>query len=164
MKRLGTSGGVARERLLRTRDIMKRVLPAADVRNYEHRIEDLILPDPDDRHVLAAAIEAGAEAIIGFNLRDFPSAALVPHGIAARHPDEFLCTLHADDRAAVAAVVQAARQNLSRSAPSLQAYLDTLENQGLPGLAARLKRQRLDAGDLRVPEAGDLTDQVSPRD
>jgi hypothetical protein len=51
---------------------MKRVLPEADIRGYEHRIASLVLPDPSDRHVLAAAIEAGAETILTFNVRHFP--------------------------------------------------------------------------------------------
>ena len=52
---------------------MKRVLPEADMRGYEHRIDGLVLPDPADRHVLAAAIEAGAGVILRFNLKDFPT-------------------------------------------------------------------------------------------
>ena len=41
-----------RERLVRTRDIMRRVLPGADVRGYEDRFASLPLPDGGDRHVL----------------------------------------------------------------------------------------------------------------
>jgi hypothetical protein len=43
-----------------TLDLMKAALPDADVQNYERHISGLSLPDPDDRHVLAAAIEAPA--------------------------------------------------------------------------------------------------------
>lgn len=50
--------------------------------DYEDLIDSLALPDPDDRHVLAAAIRAGAQTIITFNLKDFPKAALV--GISER--------------------------------------------------------------------------------
>ncbi len=46
-----------------------------------------------DRHVLAAAVEAGAEVIVTFNLRHFPETACKPHGIEAQHPDEFLLVL-----------------------------------------------------------------------
>src|SRR4051794_26922548 len=49
------TGRVEPQRLIRTRDIMKRVLPDADVRGYQHRIAGLALPDDGDRHVLAAA-------------------------------------------------------------------------------------------------------------
>jgi hypothetical protein len=55
------------------------------VGGYEHRIDDLDLPDENDRHVLAAALECGAHIILTFNLRHFPPAAL-PTGIAAVTP------------------------------------------------------------------------------
>ena len=50
----------------------------------------LTLPDLDDRHVLAAAIAGRADVIVTKNLKDFPPAALQPHGIEAQHPDTFL--------------------------------------------------------------------------
>lgn len=62
-----------RRKLLRVRELMNRVLPAADVRGYERHVETINLPDPDDRHVVAAAIEAGARTILTRNLRDFPA-------------------------------------------------------------------------------------------
>jgi predicted nucleic acid-binding protein len=46
------------------------------VGNYESLISSLSLPDPDDRHVLAAAIRARADVIVTFNLKDFPAEAL----------------------------------------------------------------------------------------
>ncbi|MEI6176865.1 MAG: PIN domain-containing protein [Verrucomicrobiota bacterium] len=49
--------------------------------------------DEKDRHVVQAALRAGAEVIVTFNLRDFPSPALEPIHIFARHPSEFLLTL-----------------------------------------------------------------------
>lgn len=139
---LCADGRAARERLLRTRDIMKRVLPEADVGGYEHRIAELTLPDPDDRHVLAAAIEAGADVILGFNLRDFPPEALAPHGILAEDADAFLCTPHATDPDAIVAVVDAARLNLSRTAPSAEQFARVLERQRLVNFATRLRSRR----------------------
>jgi hypothetical protein len=53
---------------------MDAALPGAMVEHFEHRIPGLTLPDADDRHVLAAAIEAGADVIVTFNTRDFPPA------------------------------------------------------------------------------------------
>ena len=63
---------VRRADLRRTRQLMERALPDARVKGYEHRLPDLTLPDPDDRHVLAAAIEVDATYIVTFNLKDFP--------------------------------------------------------------------------------------------
>lgn len=59
------------ERLIATRDRMKAVLPDADVTDYRHLIPELRLPDPDDRHVLAAAIAGTAPYIIPGTSRTF---------------------------------------------------------------------------------------------
>jgi hypothetical protein len=139
IRNLVASGRQTRDRLLRTRDLMRRVLPDADVRGYEPRIASLELPDPDDRHVLAAAIECGAEVILTFNLKHFPADSLAPFGIIARNPDDFLCELHAADAEAIEAVVDAARQNLSKTEPSKAEFIDALERQTLVKLASLLR-------------------------
>jgi hypothetical protein len=60
-----------RAKLERTRQLMDKAAPDALVRGYEHLIPGLALPDPNDRHVLAAAIRAGASVIVTCNLADF---------------------------------------------------------------------------------------------
>lgn len=77
----------------RTRRLMVDALPDPLVRNYARLIVGLHLPDPEDRHVLAAAIRAGAQTIVTFNLKDFPEPALAGYDIVAQHPDEFLLRL-----------------------------------------------------------------------
>ncbi|MDQ2804914.1 MAG: PIN domain-containing protein, partial [Pseudomonadota bacterium] len=99
----------------------------------------LVLPDPDDRHVVAAALAAGAGTILTMNLRDFPASALAARGVQAVHPDVFLCDLHGADPELLRASTEAAHANLSRSTPSFADYLDALERQGLPALAERLR-------------------------
>src|SRR4051794_30457659 len=64
------------ESLARCRELMDRHVPDSLVTDYEPLIPTLILPDPDDRHVLAAAIHAQAELIVTFNLGDFPASVL----------------------------------------------------------------------------------------
>ncbi len=54
------------------------------------RFAGLVQPDPDDRHVLAAAIAGHADAIVTFNPKDLPADALDPHLIEAIHPDDFV--------------------------------------------------------------------------
>ena len=49
---------------------------------YHGLIPSLQLPDPDDRHVLAAAIVGRCDVIVTQNIQDFPEAALAPYGIA----------------------------------------------------------------------------------
>ena len=139
IRNLAVAGIADRARLLRTRDIMKRVLPGADVTGYEARIDDLSLPDADDRHVLAAAITGGAGVILTFNTKHFPAWALAPFGIVCRDPDGFLCELYDLDPEAVLATADAARLNLSRTAPDQEAFLEAIARQRLTGFAERLR-------------------------
>ncbi len=69
---------------------MQEAFPEALVTGYEPLIEALVLPDPDDRHVLAAAIRCGAQHIVTENLADFPDHALKAFSIRAIDADEFL--------------------------------------------------------------------------
>jgi hypothetical protein len=80
-------------RLNALRDAMDERIDDAVITGYSHLIETLTLPDPNDRHVLAAAIAGGADAIVTHNLRDFPDAVLARHNIRAVHPDRFLRSL-----------------------------------------------------------------------
>ncbi|MGO8955047.1 MAG: hypothetical protein ACLP1W_14895 [Rhodomicrobium sp.] len=53
---------------------MDKALPYAAVDGFHARIGELTLPDPNDRHVLAAAIHS--DIIVTSNLSDFPANAL----------------------------------------------------------------------------------------
>lgn len=76
--------------LLRTRELMDAHVYDAKVENYEHLIEHIQLPDPNDRHVVAAAIKANADAIVTYNLKDFPADYLLQNfNLEVIHPDDF---------------------------------------------------------------------------
>lgn len=62
----------------------------ARVHGWESLVPALELPDPDDRHVLAAAIRGGADAIVTSNVRHFPATVLAGHGLECIPPDAFL--------------------------------------------------------------------------
>ena len=78
------------EQLAGTRRLMERAVPDSVVTGYEPLVEQLALPDPGDRHVLAAAIHCRASRIVTFTLRDFPAPALAPYDIEALYPDRFV--------------------------------------------------------------------------
>jgi hypothetical protein len=84
---------LTRERLARTRCLMDAAVRDCLVTGYADLVDSLTLPDPDNRHVLAAAIRGGAEVIVTFNLGDFPANALTNFGIEARHPYQFIARL-----------------------------------------------------------------------
>lgn len=69
--------------LARTRRLMDQAAPDCLVTGHETLIDQLRLPDPDDRHVLAAAIHCRARLIVTFNVNDFPPTALEPYGVEA---------------------------------------------------------------------------------
>lgn len=126
-------------RLERTRDLMNRAVRDVLVNDYAPLIDALTLPDPDDRHVLAAAIRSGAQVFVTFNLRDFPAAALEPYGIEAKHPDAFILdTVDLAPAAVASAVVDQARA-LRNPPTSVADLLETLAACGLTRSVGRLK-------------------------
>jgi hypothetical protein len=98
--------------------------------------------DPDDRHVLAAAIRCGASVIVTFNQADFPRAALEPFGIEAQHPDQFAEFLFDLDPAAVVAAAQRQRSKLKAPTMDVDRFLNNLLKQGLVQTTKSLAKYR----------------------
>ncbi|HLA63034.1 MAG TPA: PIN domain-containing protein [Rhodothermales bacterium] len=107
--------------------------PEALTSGYAHLLP-AVTNDLKDRHVLAAAIHAGADVILTFNLKDFPDEALAPWGIAARHPQDYLLTLYEMDGKQVVSRVAAiaAKRGLSQEDVLLRL------GKSLPAFATRL--------------------------
>ena len=122
---------LARAQLDRTSDLMDRAIPDGLVDGYEELIKGLTLPDPDDRHVLAAAIRCGASVIVTFNQRDFPAELLASYGMESQHSDEFGDNLFDLDAAAVVAAAQRQRAQLKNPPIDVDRYLEILFRQGL---------------------------------
>jgi len=103
--------------------------------------------DPKDRHVLAAAVRAGASVIVTLNLRDFAVDALEPFGVVAQSPDDFLLRLYEVDPEAVMSLLS--RQAASYVTPprSIDEVLNRLYSVA-PTFATfvALVRQDTDAG------------------
>lgn len=127
------------DKIMRTRALMLAHVDDAMVTDYEHLIDTLTLPDPKDRHVLAAAIHGGATIIVSANVRDFPATALVAYDIMALPPDEFICSLLADDAQAVIAALSADRASLKNPPMTTDSYLAALERAGLVETVAVLR-------------------------
>lgn len=125
--------------LQRTRELMEAAVPGAVVEEFEHRIPELTLPDPDDRHVLAAAIEAKADVLITFNTKDFPRPIVDQFGIEVMDPDAFVLDLLGRYPGQVYAAARAQRSNLTKPLRVVSDYLDDLARGGLRQTADALR-------------------------
>lgn len=130
---------LTREKVERTREKMDMHVRDCLVTGYEDLIDGLQLPDPKDRHVLAAAIRANAQTIVTFNLSDFPTQSLAKYGIEVQHPDEFLRHLSDLVPGKFLRVVHETRLSLKNPPKNPEEYLTILEQQSLPQTVAYLK-------------------------
>lgn len=128
------------EQLQRTRNLMNAHVLDSLVAGFEPLIPNITLPDPDDRHVLAAAIHCGADVIVTFNLKDFPDDVLQPYGIRAQHPDAFLTDQLQVESSVFCAAVNRHRASLKNPRKTVAEYLQTLEAQGLAQTASGLRQ------------------------
>jgi hypothetical protein len=133
------NGEITPDQLTRTRELMEKAIPDCLITGYSHLVSSLTLPDPDDRHVLAAAIVAHADVIVTFNLKDFPQQELVKYNIEPIHPDAFAMAQIGLSRPKVCEAVQKQRASLKNPPKSVAEFLDDLERQGLPQTAAELR-------------------------
>lgn len=104
----------------------RAVFPRGLVRDHPEIEARLLLPDPNDRHVLATAIASGADAIVTFNAQDFPGHALAAEGVTRRDPDGFLWELqsrHPEVMAAIGEGVRAKAEAISGQPVALKSLL-----------------------------------------
>lgn len=133
---------ITRAQAERIRDLMNAHVEDSIVTGFERLIPKLNLPDPDDRHVLAAAIKCRADLILTYNLTDFPDPVLNQYGLRAIHPDEFLFTQLEVDPAAVCLSANRHRQSLKKPVMDSTAFLIVLERHGLTRTVALLQKYK----------------------
>lgn len=127
------------EKLEHTIALMNEAVPDALVENYEGLIDSLVLPDQNDRHVLAAAIKCQADVIVTNNLRDFPTGVTKIYDIDIQTPDEFLGHLFDLNEIVFCRAVRLQRERLKNPPYSAEDLLDTFYRQGLPIVVNKLK-------------------------
>lgn len=128
---------LTRMQLEKTRDVMNQAFPDAAVQGFEPIIPTLVLPDPDDRHVLAAAIHANL--IITLNLKDFPSAVLISFGIEALPPDDFVDYVFDLDEDEACAAIAKMRSRLRAPSMTPEEFIESIEILSMPLTASRLQ-------------------------
>jgi hypothetical protein len=127
------------ERLTRTRNLMRSVIDDCLVSGHEGLADHLDLPDPDDRHVVAAALRCSAQTIVTVNLKDFPADLLAPLDIEAQHPDTFVLDLLDLAPGLVLSVIKAQADSLTNPPVTLEELLVTLERSGLVRAVAEIR-------------------------
>lgn len=133
------------DKLSRLRDLMNAAVRNCLVEGYEPLMEGLKLPDPDDRHVLAAAIKAGARVIVTSNLKDFPAEELTTWNLEAQSPDDFILDqIELDDRIVWACVQQIVDSRVNPP-ETIEDVLYALERAGLVESVAALRSGRFGA-------------------
>jgi len=127
------------DKLERLRQLMNGAIRDCLVSGYEPLVEGLKLPDPADRHVLAAAIKAGAQVTVTANLRHFPATDLRQWNVEAKSPDDFVLDQVGIDGRAVAACVQQISDSRTRPPQDTEDVLSQLERDGLVESIAALR-------------------------
>jgi hypothetical protein len=129
---------LSRSNLVRTAANMDAHFPGALIRDYGSLEAHFGGVAPEDRHVAAAALKAGAGHIVTQNLRDFPPSALQPHGLVATGPDEFIRMLVSTDAVTTRIVLDAHRRGLNRPSMTADEYRAAFIRNGLSRSAALL--------------------------
>jgi predicted nucleic acid-binding protein len=116
----------------------------ATVTTWEPVAAGLDLPDPDDRHVLAAAISGGAQALVTFNLKDFPDSAMSGTDVEARHPDEFLLDQLDLAPGVTLRILTEQASDMRKPPADLSGLLNRLQRCGVPDFADAVRRMAVD--------------------
>jgi predicted nucleic acid-binding protein len=131
--------GLELDKLRRLRNLMNGTVRDANVTGHEPLTEVLKLPDPDDRHVLAAAIKAKAQVIGTDNRKDFHATTLAEWGIEAKSADSFLLDLLGLDDRIVYACMQQITESRRNPPETADDTLAQMERSGLRRTAAALR-------------------------
>jgi hypothetical protein len=129
-----TKKGVAdaEERAARAIAAMRRAFADADVAGFEPLLSVCVgLPDPNDAHVIAAALKTQAAVIVTDNIKDFPSALLSGLNLEARTADTFIADTIALDTGRAVAAIRTMRRRLNRPEKTAETLLLDMEANSL---------------------------------
>lgn len=96
-------------------------------------------PDPDDAHVIAAALKARVAIIVTDNVRHFPIALLTPLGLRAIQSDSFIADSIERDRPRALEAIGRMRRRFGRPEMTADRLLLTMEERGLIETASSLR-------------------------
>jgi hypothetical protein len=117
---------------------MQRAFPTSCVHFDTTLLGQIVLPDPNDCHVVAVALAAKASHIVTYNLRDFPQQSLAAWKIQVLHPDDALFLLLSQSPSMLLRAFEQQRASLSRPSMTAQQLLEKLQQQELTKTVALL--------------------------
>ena len=124
-----------RQKIEDLRNLIDSTVPDCLIHNYEPLISGLILPDKDDRHVLAAAIKSGAQVIVTCNTDDFPKDYLAQFEIEAQHPDTFIMYQKEENTVSVLARLKEARRTYKKPVLTPEEFMGRFRDNEMPRTA-----------------------------
>ncbi|WP_338846888.1 PIN domain-containing protein [Massilia sp. W12] len=139
---LENNKNTTQEKLTRTIRLMNAIPPAALVSHYEQFIEQVTIPDKDDRHVVAAAIACGAQKILTWNLGDFPNKILKIFGVQAESPDAFIYELLLASPVEVIKIFKDLRMGFKAPPVSVDGFFERLNKNNFKLTAKFLERYK----------------------
>lgn len=129
------------ESVLSQRDAMMEAFDEAMVEGFDNLISAFELPDENDRHVIAAAVQCGAQLIVTDNLKDFPIVAIEPYGLEAYSADEFLTSTFDLYPSKAVETIRMMRNQYDNPFFTPDEFLTRLRQNGLGQLVERLKSE-----------------------
>jgi len=122
---------------------MDNAFEGANIKGFKSLINELDLPDKDDRHVLAVAIKSEASIIITFNKKDFPARSVKPHSVEIKDPDDFIVYLLKSNKSKVLESFSRLVNALKKPPQTQAQVLATFENCGLSDSVAVIRKMLL---------------------
>jgi len=128
-------------KLATRRDSMREAVPDWEISEaaWNSIASSLTLPDPNDVHVLAAAIAGHADCIVTRNQQDFPANIMDVHGIDILDPDEFIINQWDLENVPVMAAFKSMRSRRKKPTETVEDFALTLEKNGLPATAQKIR-------------------------
>jgi hypothetical protein len=122
----------AAEQASRARANMERAFEDAMVTDFDHLLSVAEkLPDPDDAHVVAAAVKTQASMIVTENLKHFPADILAALNVEAKSADAFIADTIALDEGRAVAAIRGMRERFKKPEMKADDLLLLMEAAGL---------------------------------
>lgn len=123
------------------RDQMREAIPDWEIScdAWQPLVKGIELPDPDDVHVVAAAIAGHADCIVTSNVGDFPNEVLDRHQIEVIDPDIFIQNQWDLNPVGAVAAFRLMRARRKRPESTPEEFASVIENAGLPATSQRVR-------------------------